>query len=347
MTQAGEQPFAFSIMSDVRPDPAQPDAQRRYEELLEEVSLAEQLGFKAFSTSEQHAVDDAYLGAQLPLLAGVATRTSKIRLGPACILLPLYNWRQVIEGAVVLDLLSEGRLELGLSLGAFRREFDVFGVNFDRRGAIMEEGMRFVRQGLTEYQLPDGPEKALLPVSPHAVQDPIPIFGGGTARPAVDRAVRLADGYLGFDYEHFEVRVPDHWNRILHPTLQKHSRSLDEFYFKSGTVLWCSEDPERDWETFVGPSFEYLQRRYFDWSGSDTPPDGLARDISREKILVDTPSEVARRLVETHKQVPWHELVFWYRLPGVPHQKALEHLDLVANTVTKLVVQYARGGSNQ
>jgi alkanesulfonate monooxygenase SsuD/methylene tetrahydromethanopterin reductase-like flavin-dependent oxidoreductase (luciferase family) len=325
-----DRPFDLSVWTDMRPDPSQPDFPRRYAEALDEARAADEAGFRSFWTTEVHAVDDGYLGAQFPVLAGVATVTSRLRLLTSALLLPFYNLRQVLEATVAVDLLSGGRMELGVAAGAYDREFDLFGVDRRRRGRMMEDGLRFLRAGLTEGELPDGPGGTSLPFTPPPAQARLPLLVGGMAPPAVDRAARLADGLIAYDYEDPERNFPRHWADCVAPALAERGRTREDFRYLVGTSLWVSDDPERAWAEVYGPALRYQQRRYAEWYGARGPDPGVPAEAdAAASAFVGTPEEVARRLVRTWRDAPWHELGFFYRLPGITHTQALEHLDLI------------------
>ncbi len=338
-------PFALSVISDGRPAPGDRNYQRRFEELLEEARVADRLGFRGFWTCEQHyAADDGHLGAQFAALAGLATSTSRLRLMTNTLLLPLYQWRQVVEQAVVVDLLSGGRLEIGVAGGGNERDFDMFGVDFHRRGELMERGIPFIRQGLVAGELADGPGGTLLPMTPRPVQERVPILVGGLSPPAVDRAVRLGDGHLAYDYERFEENLPKFWDSQLRPAMDRHGRSLADFRFTATAPFWVSEDPERDWEILYKPAYafhmgQYLKRYRFRTAqdGQQYVPPGVATDFRREDVLVDTPENIAHRLLATWRKAPWHEFSFFCRLPGIPHERTLEHLEFVAHRLVPLL----------
>jgi alkanesulfonate monooxygenase SsuD/methylene tetrahydromethanopterin reductase-like flavin-dependent oxidoreductase (luciferase family) len=337
--------FDIGVATGIRPAPGDTDYGRRYREFLAEARYAEELGLRSFTLSEQHYMaDDGHLGAQLTALAGLATITSRLRLMTKTLLLPLYKWRQVVEEAVVVDNLSNGRLDLGVAVGGNEREFAMFSVDFEKRGQLMEEGIRFIRQGLTEGQLPDGPSGELLPITPRPVQARVPILVGGLSKAAVDRAVRLGDGHVAYDYQLPETNLRKFWEDLLSPTLKRYKRSLAEFRFAVAVPLWATEDPERDWELVYGPAFkfhmnQYLRRYRFrvEQSGAEYVPPGVSTNLLRENILVDTPERLAKRLAATWRSTPWHELIFFYRLPGIPHERALEHMELVAHKLVPLL----------
>src|SRR5262252_5579006 len=110
----------LSIYMDFRARPGVPPQAADFEDGIMLVRAAERLGFFHVWTTEQHGVDDGYLPAQLPMLAALARETSRIRLGTAVILLPLTHPRRVVEEACVVDVLSGGRLTLGLGAGTTR-----------------------------------------------------------------------------------------------------------------------------------------------------------------------------------------------------------------------------------
>ncbi len=343
-------PFTFGAWSDARPAPGDTDYPRRFAELAEEAKLADQLGFASFWTSEIHGVDDGYLGAQLPLLAGLATVTARIRLLTGVLVLPFYRWRQVAEAAVVVDLLSQGRLDLGVSVGAYEREFALFATDMRRRGRLLDEGIRVLRRAFDEGVLPDGPGGAPLPLTPRPAQARVPILVGGLSEPAVRRAVRIGDGTIAYDFEAPETFYPAFYDDVLAPALAEGGRTLEDFRFLASATLWVSDDPERDWHDFVGPAFDYQQRRYGDWyeagnTGVDAGAPPAAEPSPMANHFVGTPEDVARRLVETHRRAPWHELGFFHRLPGVPHERGLEQLELVQRRLVPAIERLTTAGA--
>ncbi len=325
-----------SIWTDVRPELGEVRGATRYAELLDEARLADSLPFHAFCTTEQHGVDDGYLPAQLTLIGGLAVATERIRFMTNALLLPLHPWRQVVEQSIVADLLSGGRLSLGVAAGGYAREFALFGVDPRQRAALMERGLAFLRQGFHEGTLPDGPDGSDVVVLPRPVQDRIPVYLGGGAPKVLDRAVRLADGITPVDFFAPEVEFADLWQNRFAPVLKRHGRSLADFRFTICVPLWASEDPERDWDLFYKRAIEYQFGQYAAWAGdrskvgvqseSDTP-------WQREKMLVDTPENLVRRLNDIRASAPFHEIVFWYRIPHIGHERAMAHLELVANKV--------------
>jgi alkanesulfonate monooxygenase SsuD/methylene tetrahydromethanopterin reductase-like flavin-dependent oxidoreductase (luciferase family) len=173
------------------------------------------------------------------------------------------------------------------------------------------------------------------------VQRPIPLVVGGLAEPAVDRAARLADGHFAYAFLDPEQEFTRLWEERLRPALERHGRDRHRFRFSAAVVLWASDHAEREWRDTVGPAFLYQQRKYGEWDAGEERAEGYLEDrpedtdldAVRQRMLVGTPEEVAERLVALHARCPLDELVFWARLPGVPHDMAAAHLERVATRV--------------
>src|SRR6266498_411996 len=116
-------PTTFGAWMELRPGLGRQPDPSFYAECLEEAALVEELGLAAVWGSEHHAVEDGHLSQQLPFLAAVAARTSRIQLGTGVLLLPLYRPRDVAEQAGVVDLIAGGRLVP--ALGAAVRPADL------------------------------------------------------------------------------------------------------------------------------------------------------------------------------------------------------------------------------
>ncbi|WP_370468578.1 TIGR03619 family F420-dependent LLM class oxidoreductase [Streptacidiphilus sp. P02-A3a] len=133
-------------------------------------------------------------------LAWLAALTSRIRLLSHVAVAPLRHPLLSAKQYATLDLLSGGRLLLGVGAGHVPEEFQALGVDFHRRGAILDEGIVALSAALTdEYPVHRGARFAFsgLAVGPRPVQRPRPpIWVGGSSPRAVTRAALLGDGWL-------------------------------------------------------------------------------------------------------------------------------------------------------
>ena len=90
---------------------------------------------------------------QFTTLAWVAGFTSRVKLGTAVTLLPLRHPLAAAKTTATLDVLSGGRSILGVAAGWLREEFDALGLDFDQRGATLDESLRLLRAAWTEQEI--------------------------------------------------------------------------------------------------------------------------------------------------------------------------------------------------
>jgi probable F420-dependent oxidoreductase len=169
---------------------------------------AEELGYASLWTFQRvlHPVDSeldpshrAVHDPVLPL-AYVAGHTDRIRLGTATVCAPFTAPALLAKTLTSLDVLSGGRLTVGLGSGWLRQEYAAAGVPFERRGARMDEYLHCLEALWTQDPVEFAGEFYTVPrshVGPPPVQRPHPpVLLGGAAVPALRRAGRLAQGWI-------------------------------------------------------------------------------------------------------------------------------------------------------
>src|SRR3989442_4661536 len=109
-----------------------------YKEALEEVTRAEELGFDSVWMEEHHAVTNHYWPSPFPVLAGFATRTSKVMLGTDIAVAAFYHPVRLAEDIAMLDVMSNSRITLRVAIGYKPDEFAPYRVDLAPRGARFE-----------------------------------------------------------------------------------------------------------------------------------------------------------------------------------------------------------------
>jgi alkanesulfonate monooxygenase SsuD/methylene tetrahydromethanopterin reductase-like flavin-dependent oxidoreductase (luciferase family) len=105
------------------------DDHRVLEEALEDIKIADELGFDSVWLTEHHFSRYGLLGNPLVLGAAIAQMTTQITIGTAVVVVPFHNPLRLAEDAATLDIISRGRLELGVGRGYQPKEFAGFGID--------------------------------------------------------------------------------------------------------------------------------------------------------------------------------------------------------------------------
>jgi alkanesulfonate monooxygenase SsuD/methylene tetrahydromethanopterin reductase-like flavin-dependent oxidoreductase (luciferase family) len=158
--------------------------------MLDWARLADEAGFEVLGTIDKPNYD---AWDPLVMIAGAAAVTERAKLATTILQLPNRNEVLVAKQAAVVDQLSGGRLVLGLAQGGREDDFDVLGARFKGRSQRFEEQVGRIREVWSEARSSDRDRGVL---GPAPVQDPPPIWIGASQPKAVERALRLGDGFL-------------------------------------------------------------------------------------------------------------------------------------------------------
>ena len=193
---------------------ANPGAHSAWEEsagvadLARVARTADRLGFHHLTCSEHVAVPSAVAAERgatywdpLATLSYLAAQTERIRLATQVLVLGYHHPLAIAKRYGTLDVLSGGRVILGLGVGSLEQEFDLLGAQFAGRGEIADDALRALRAALGQRTPAyDGPHFSFsdLVVEPHAVQQRMPLWIGGRTPRSLRRAVELGTGWVPF-----------------------------------------------------------------------------------------------------------------------------------------------------
>lgn len=327
--------LGFGLLSAQTP-PGSADWERAYANVLDLTEHAERLGFSSAWTTEHHFIDDGYMPSLLVTSAAMAARTSTITIGTGVLLAPLHHPLRLAEDAATVQLLSSGRLTLGLGLGWNEAEFAALGVPRRVRGRAMTEileilprawsGEPFTHEGAV-YSYPT------LAVRP-TPQKPIPVVIGGGAEAAVRRAARLADGF-------FSNAPPDKFVEQVqwaHDEMDRIDRDPSGFRWIYYTIMYPGA-----WEA-IAEHVWALTWKYSDMEASATrsglppAPPPMPADIAEKMqvrgVTLGSPSEIVERLGALQQQagVPV-EFVARSFFHTLPHNQQIELMEVLASDV--------------
>lgn len=314
-----------------------------YEELLRQIVHIEDLGYDNIWLTEHHFDDDGWSPALLPLAAGIATRTKRIRIGTFILILPFQNAVRVAEDAVTVDLLSNGRFDLGVGKGYRNKEFDGFGFPREEREERLEEDLQVIQGVWTDdsYSF-DGKYYNLrgIHLTPAPVQKPHPpIWIGARGKKAVERAARMGFHLMGTG----EVSQQQQYDREL----ERCGRSPEQFHLAQLRWVYVADTRDKAWE-IVGEHMHYLFASAFPLlkkAGDLRSDRGMSQVPSIEELrsidptipggtpIVGTPQDCIDAIQRYRDETRVTHLAMGMHLPGLALDKVTACLEMFATEV--------------
>jgi probable F420-dependent oxidoreductase len=201
----------FGIYSSIASPPRGEHLDRCIDEVIAEAQRAEENGFDACFFGEHHQDKDGFLPSPLIVATAVAAQTRNLKVGTSVILLPLHHPVHLAEDVITLDLVSKGRVILGVGIGYQAADFQAFGVPMEHRTALFEEGIEIIRKCWSGEPFSfHGAHYTLenVRISPRPFQSPAPpLWIGASVPAAVRRAGRLGDAFIATPSTNLENTV--------------------------------------------------------------------------------------------------------------------------------------------
>ena len=336
MSENGNPKIRFGMWYDFRNPPAwKRPYDQLYNEIIDQIVWGEENGFDDIWLSEHHFIEDGYSPSLMPIAAAIASRTKKIHIGTSVILMPFHNPVRMAEDAATVDVISGGRFELGVGVGYKVEEFESFAISSKERGARTNEGLEIIRrlwegETLTFEGKYYTVTKAKL--TPEPIQQPRPpIWVGGFTPPALRRAAKYGDGYIGVG------PLKEAYERYV-TALEKVGKSTTDIRLAGG-YFWLipSEDPDKTWNE-AAEHVRYQVNAYAEWSEKAGMPlfpklpdtDALRESGLFQVVDVDTCIQMIR---DYALETPLTHYYSWTLPPGLPASWIQPHLELFTSKV--------------
>lgn len=303
-----------------------------YAETLDVIAATEAMGFGAAYVPEHHLASDGYLPSPLPLLAAITARTRTLRLSTGVALAPLYDPVRFAQDTATIDILSGGRLDLGLAIGYRKREAAAFGVDFTRRGARFDEFLEIVTR-LWAGETVDFAGRHFTVsgarLSPPAPRGRVPLYIGGFADKAIDRVARFGDGYIG---------NPEIWDTYA-ARLQERGRDPASVGVRIPAMTsFVARDPEAALEE-LAPYFLHMNNTYAEFFAEDQAlglagmqPRTLEDYKASGELTILTPDQAIAMLKDLQARMPLEHYVLGMP-PGLPAERFLRYAEDFAQDV--------------
>lgn len=330
------QPVSFGLWYDFRnPEQWRVPPKKFYEETLDQIAWADEIGFDSIWLTEHHFCPDGYTPSPLVIAGAIGARTTRVQIGTNLLLLPLYDPIRLAEDCATASLLSGGRFNLGVGGGYVEKEFAVFGRDLRHRPSLLEEaieilraawagdtitfsGKRYTYQDVRVFPLPEQAPKILL---------------GAISEPAIERAARLADGFLSSGYVGHEY--------YLHAVENAGKNKLNANIY-AGCWGIVTENPEEELSR-IGEHLRYQMNQYIlmgAFGGPSATPLFETPQSAAENGFYEfwTPDEAIEKLVALIKEWPQiTDIHFWAQFPGEPLKSGTRRIETLAKKVLPAV----------
>ena len=315
---------------------------------------AEDYGFDSVWPAEHHFSEYGYCASPAVSLAAVAARTKRIRLGTGVVVLPLNHPVRVAEDFAIIDLLSDGRVDLGVGRGYQPHEFQGYGVDQTQSRDMFHESIEIIQKAWTEerfsyegrfYQLHD------LSVRPKPLQKPHPPIWMASLSPETFQLCGrygfnlLCAPVFGFDVNRGAAQIEEY-----REALRQHGRDPAQQEIGALTMTYVADTSQQALDDFSQPVMWY----YKTFSKYIAPPKGQdpvptyemytrARDflevatweavVQGGAVIAGSPDQVVDRIGRVSELCGISHYLCWTRIGGLAHDKVLRSMELMASKV--------------
>ena len=331
--------------------------QKVFAELLEQVKLAEELGFETAWLAEHHFSYYSLCPSPLVVAAHLATATERIKLGTAVLVLPLYEPARLVQEIALVDCLSNGRLLVGIGSGYQDYEFDRFRVKLDGAMDMTGEMLDIIERALTQESFAYQGKHYTIPetrISVKPVQQPMPEMwvAGMLANEAIKHRV-ARKGYIPF-------LAP-----ALGPTanLKPAREAYDEAYRTAGVdplgtqmglMRYCHVTESKKAARDAAERCRYSSRvsmslrlNYYRLKGlvAEDPPmeNEPALEEMQQNMIIGDAETCAQHVLEDHDIMRTTHVCLYSQPGGLEHKQVMKSLEKFTTEVVPIVEKELAG----
>lgn len=298
--------------------------------LLAQVEAGQRNNLKHFVIGQHFLYGDLRWLQPIPTLARLAAEIDDdVRLAITVLLTPLYNPVVLAEELATLDIMTRGRLDIGLGLGYRSEEFDLLGVPFKQRVSRFEEGFEIMKLCWTTDEFDHhGRHWDITGATPHIhpVQKPYPpIWMGAHSRIGARRAGRVGDRFIippEYDIAEMRVRLG-----IMSHEFAKRGKTLGHQPLRRNMVVGPTTEAAQ--EKFV----DLVKDRYLTYARKELDildEDALTAnffDSVKDSVVADTPANAIANLTALCAALPIDPIIVKPHWPTISAEAAIEILD--------------------
>ena len=330
--------FYINVLATYFPD-LDPPYDTYYQQLLEQIELAEELGWECFMFNEHHFLGYGGLVANpAVLLAAAAARTAKIRLGPCIAILPLRHPLHSAEDYAMVDAISGGRLEFGIGSGNTELDYRVFGVTRENDRERLREAVDVILKSWADERISHTGQFwsfDQLTLYPRPIQQPHPpIWVAGTSAEGLGWAGR--EGYnimtVGHPHPPEKVRIGvEAWKYGLSESGYDLTTRHCQFHVRTHV----NEDSARARSIAVPAIKRYDEISRIGRRSLASAPENYDWDmmLATGRNNYGNPDECIKNIANARKNYYFDTLTTTFNFGGIPHVEILKSMRLFAKEV--------------
>ncbi len=325
-----------------------------FREQLDCMRAAEDMGFDSIWVPEHHSTEYGFSASPMVTLAAIASVTKRIRLGSGVLVLPFNDPIRVAEEGAMVDLMSDGRLDLRVGRGFQPIEYQGFTVDQSKSREIFDEALDVIVRAWTEEPMSfkgahfDIPEQS---VRPKPLQKPHPpIWIAAIGDPSFELAGRRGFNLLcslvyGFKSERLHQLLADY-----REALRDGGHNPDEREIGALCMVYCSESAEQARQNFGAAVLWYYRNvahlvapplRQPPIEGYETYPSirKAAQSVQWDELLdsgtliCGNPASCIRQIEDLQTKYGFTQILCWTRLSGLENRKVLRSMELIQTHV--------------
>jgi natural product biosynthesis luciferase-like monooxygenase protein len=323
-------------------------------EQLDSMLRAEEMGFDSIWAPEHHFTEYGFCASPMVTLAAMASVTKRIRLGSGVVVLPFNDPVRVAEEGAMIDLMSDGRLELGVGRGFQPVEYRGFAADQTKSRQIFDEALQVIVQAWTEGRVSfkgahfDIPEHSVRPMplqKPHP-----PIWVAAISDDTFALAGRMGFNLLCSLVYGFKSDTTVQLLSTYRDSLRTHGHNPAEREVGALCMVYCADSTHQARQDFGGPVLWYFRTiaNYIAPPAGQKPVEGYeayahiryaARTVQWDELLdsgalvCGNPESCIRQIEELQRKFGFTQILCWTRLSGLDNRKALRSMELMQRHV--------------
>jgi alkanesulfonate monooxygenase SsuD/methylene tetrahydromethanopterin reductase-like flavin-dependent oxidoreductase (luciferase family) len=318
----------FPLGFDLRPRARGAPATDLYRAALDMTAWAETRGGVSAMVCEHHSASDGYLPSPMVMAGALAGRTERMRIMVSVVLLPLYDPVRLAEEMCVLDIISGGRVRYVAAIGYRPVEYEMYGIDYHRRGAIAEQKLELLLRAKTGEPFTYDGRRIHVTPAPVTPGGP-PVAWGGGSLAAARRAGRHG---IDFMAQNDDPALREAYHEAAEAAGHVPGRT---FLPPKGapSSIFVAEDLDRAWDE-LGPYLLHDALTYAEWNAGDHASSNASRARTPQELRAENGAyrifsvDQAIERLRAGSPLTLHPLV-----GGLPPEIAWRYLKVVTDRV--------------